>query len=317
MIIRSEKQKDYFDIAEIHALSFTYSHGMGEVPLVDVHRHRKEFDSDLSLVAEEDGRVVGHCLFTTHKLLLNGETIKAAILAPIAVDPNVQKKGIGRQLIEEGHKRLMDKGYEMALLLGHSDYYPRFGYETNMFGTCHIEIERSKLHLSGAELSERRVAAADLPWLSSLWDQWFSDVDLALKPGNSILDWISNDKSTVSSVVVRNSEAIGYIRYSKASPSKFVCFLAKSALDVSEMLGYIHAKCSDVPEQPLIIPVHPESSAVKQFIQHPYEQKMGTWAAAMIKELTPNPLIIKYVEEMKAGNRNCGLIIWPVEFDVC
>lgn len=315
--IRKEEQKDYFRVAEIHALSFEYSMNMGEVPLVDVHRHRLEFDPELSLVAEEDGKILGHCLFTPHEILLNGETIKAAILAPIAIDPAIQKKGIGAKLIEEGHKRLIDKGFEMSILLGHSDYYPRFGYQTNMFGTCYLEIQRDSIPPQPEGISERRVKADDIPFLNSIWEMWFNDVDLAMKPGSSIIDWISNDKSTVSSVVTRDSEAIGYLRYAKEFLHKPTSFLARDENSASEMLAYINGKSEAVSEQPLYLPVHPDSSAVRNLLKVSFEPKMKTWEAAMIKELTPNPLVSQYVSEMKEGSRNCGLIIWPVEFDVC
>ncbi|ERJ12014.1 GNAT family N-acetyltransferase [Haloplasma contractile] len=63
VIIRTEKYSDIHQIAEINALAFKNSNPLNEVILVDSLRHRKEFDPELSLVAEVNGEVIGHILF--------------------------------------------------------------------------------------------------------------------------------------------------------------------------------------------------------------------------------------------------------------
>ncbi len=184
--IRPERVRDYHRIAEIHALAFTYQPFMSETLLVDVHRHRADFDPELSLVAEADGEVIGHALFQIHHVRVGGEMLKAAALAPIAVHPDFQKRGAGGMLMEEGHKRAAAKGCQFVFLLGHTGYYPRFGYQTGMFGACHIKLKRSELPASEYKAEERRVEAGDLPELTAMWEQWFEDTDLALFPGRSI-----------------------------------------------------------------------------------------------------------------------------------
>ena len=79
----------------------------------------------LSLLAVEDGRAVGHILFTAAAL---GDT-QAALLAPMAVVPDAQNRGIGGQLIAEGLKRLGEAGTGLVFVLGHPTYYPRSGFE--------------------------------------------------------------------------------------------------------------------------------------------------------------------------------------------
>jgi predicted N-acetyltransferase YhbS len=91
-----------------------------------VNRLRKSpaFIPELSLVAENNGNILGHILFT--KIKIGG--CPSLTLAPVAVLPAYQKQGIGGKLIEEGHRIARELGYGSIILVGHPDYYPRFGY---------------------------------------------------------------------------------------------------------------------------------------------------------------------------------------------
>ncbi len=81
----------------------------------------------LSLLAIDDGTTVGHILFTKAKLD-TAPAIDVRLLAPMAVIPSYQKKGIGGRLIEEGISRLEQAGVSLVFVLGHPTYYPRFGF---------------------------------------------------------------------------------------------------------------------------------------------------------------------------------------------
>jgi len=81
-----------------------------------------------SLVASADNKVVGHILFTRAQIKHSQRKVSAAILAPLAVHPEYQRQGIGRQLIEEGLKQLKGTGVELVFVLGHSGYYPKYGF---------------------------------------------------------------------------------------------------------------------------------------------------------------------------------------------
>src|SRR5215471_15938619 len=98
--IRSETIPDYAGIAALHARAF--GERPAEALIVALHRQRPAFDPDLSLVAELDGRVVGHALFSPHIVRLLGQDVRAVNLAPIAVDPAHQRSGIGGRLIVAG-----------------------------------------------------------------------------------------------------------------------------------------------------------------------------------------------------------------------
>jgi len=80
---------------------------------------------DLSLVAEHDGSIVGHVLFTRAR----AGAVDAVLLAPLAVAPDWQGRGVGSALAREGLRRAAEMGFGLALVLGHPGYYPRFGFE--------------------------------------------------------------------------------------------------------------------------------------------------------------------------------------------
>jgi putative acetyltransferase len=82
----------------------------------------------LSLVAYEDDRPVGHALFTAASLEKPETPLNAAILAPLAVVPDAQKRGIGGKLIARGLKLLSESGVDLVFVLGHPEYYPRHGF---------------------------------------------------------------------------------------------------------------------------------------------------------------------------------------------
>lgn len=87
-----------------------------------------EGDAVVELVAEEDGDVVGHILFSRLYVQNGGKTVPAVALAPLAVEPDFHGTGIGGALIREAHIRLKDGGETLAVVLGDPAYYGRFGY---------------------------------------------------------------------------------------------------------------------------------------------------------------------------------------------
>jgi len=97
-----------------------------EANLVDILR--KSGTPIISLVAEEKGKLVGHILFSSVTLSENKRNISIAGLGPMAVLPERQNQGIGSRLVEVGLKECERSSYEAVIVLGHPDYYPRFGF---------------------------------------------------------------------------------------------------------------------------------------------------------------------------------------------
>ncbi len=315
--LRSEVPSDYYAIAELHAVTFSYGFDLSEVVIVDGQRHLPNFDHELSLVAEDNGKVVGHVLFQPYEVRIDSQPIQAVCLAPISVHPEYQKKGIGGRLIEEGCNRARDKGYEMSFLLGHSSYYPRFGYQPRMFGTCTIQIKRSELKENQAHIEERRVQAADIPLLASWWSDWYEKTDLSIFPGTSVLNWISHGKGTRSSLVMIDGEEAGYLSYEVHKPYHIQCFLAKNRESAGNILSYLNETLEGYKEDEISIALHPEADATKRLIPYSYHSTIDVWDAGMIKILDPqNEQIHRYCREVKLGERPPGLIVWPTLFQL-
>ena len=103
--------------------------------LVERLRASGSFIPELSLVAEVDGEVVGHVLLTKISICDSDIKHQSLALAPVSVLPEYQGRGIGSALIEAAHTKAIALGYGSVVILGHKDYYPRFGYKTaSQFG---------------------------------------------------------------------------------------------------------------------------------------------------------------------------------------
>lgn len=100
--------------------------GHDEEKLVD--SLRKEGDMLCSLVAVIGNDVLGHILFSRLGVGAGERAVKAAALTPMAVLPDRQRQGIGTRLIQTGLALCRSRGVEAVFVLGHSGYYPRFGF---------------------------------------------------------------------------------------------------------------------------------------------------------------------------------------------
>lgn len=126
MKIRQENQNDYKEVYNVVKKAFAAAeHSDGnEQDLVNALRKSNSFIPELSLVAVENGKVVGHILFT--KIYIK-EFVELA-LAPLSVLPSYQRKGIGLALMKKGHNIAKKLGYDYSIVLGSSEYYPKVGY---------------------------------------------------------------------------------------------------------------------------------------------------------------------------------------------
>jgi putative acetyltransferase len=93
-----------------------------------VEQLRADGDVLVELGAASDAAIQGHILYSSLAIERDGAAIKAAALAPVAVLPAFQGRGIGGALIRAGNARCAELGLEAIVVLGHADYYPRFGF---------------------------------------------------------------------------------------------------------------------------------------------------------------------------------------------
>lgn len=312
--IRHEEIRDYNKIAEINALAFSNDNYVGEVAFIDVLRHGKDFNKELSLVAEIDNEIVGHVLFYPYKMMINGEVIPAVCLGPIGVHPKYQKLGIGGKLIEEGHMIAKNKGYKLSFLFGHPSYYSRFGYIKNMFGYSKIKVNRNNIETITGQIVERAVTYEDIKALISMWKDCYGNIDLSLCPTDSLLNWITHSQLIKTSVITINGETKGYLRYNINNINDMKMFLAKDKDSTHKILSYIKDITND---ETIDLPIHPNSEIVKWLKGLEYKSNLQTWDAGMIKVLDKNDEnILEYCNEVKSNIRKPGHIILPPSADI-
>lgn len=123
LLTRLETAADIAAIREVNTEAFR---GTLEAELVDALRHDGKVIA--SLVAEDRGAVIGHILFSRLSIETATKTIPAAGLAPMAVTPEHQRRGVGSVLVRAGLDRCRTLGEQIVLVVGHPDYYPRFGF---------------------------------------------------------------------------------------------------------------------------------------------------------------------------------------------
>lgn len=123
MLARTATASDAAAIQAIHEAAFG-----GEAEARLVRMLAADGDALVSLVANIEGAIIGHIMFSRMTVTGDGEVIAAAGLAPVGVLPAYQGFGIGSALIREGLARLLAHGIELCFVLGHEGYYPRFGF---------------------------------------------------------------------------------------------------------------------------------------------------------------------------------------------
>ncbi|MGG4488038.1 GNAT family N-acetyltransferase [Metabacillus idriensis] len=122
--IRQEAPSDISAIKKVNEAAFGQEN---EANLIHTIRKSPSFVPELSLVAEKE-EIVGHILFSKITIdTVNGE-VPSLALAPMAVKPEFQKEGIGSQLVRAGLKRCKELGYDSVIVLGHPEFYPKFGF---------------------------------------------------------------------------------------------------------------------------------------------------------------------------------------------
>jgi putative acetyltransferase len=134
IVIRNETHDDGCEITEVTIAAFK---------TLEISNHTEQFIIEalraakaltVSLVAEMDGRVIGHIAFSP--VTISDGTLNWYGLGPVSVLPEHQRKGIGKSLVKEGLSRLKAMNARGCCLVGHPDYYRKFGFK-NMSGLMH------------------------------------------------------------------------------------------------------------------------------------------------------------------------------------
>lgn len=144
LLVRAETPGDQLAIHHIVTRAFGQD---SEARLVDRLRENGKFV--LSLVAVADGELVGHILHTD----MIGTDQRLAGLAPLSVLPAVQRQGIGAALINESLGYLCEQGYDGVVVLGHPDYYRRFGFQAAFGFGIHTQFDVPAEYLMALDLT--------------------------------------------------------------------------------------------------------------------------------------------------------------------
>ena len=136
MLIRAEEHRDW---AAIHAVNVSAFETPAEANLVDTLREHAQ--PLVSLVAEDKGAIVGHIMFSPVSLP-GHPALRIVGLAPMAVAPEHQRKGVGSALVRAGLDHCRQLGFGAVVVLGHPAYYPRFGFSSSArFGIgCEYDV---------------------------------------------------------------------------------------------------------------------------------------------------------------------------------
>lgn len=131
IVIRNETEADAGAISQVTAAAFATLAVSNQTEPFIIEALRAAKALAISLVAEEDGRVVGHIAFSPVAIVDGSQGWYG--LGPVSVLPDCQRQGIGKALVEEGLARLRDMGAQGCCLVGHPEYYKKFGF-TNVDG---------------------------------------------------------------------------------------------------------------------------------------------------------------------------------------
>lgn len=121
--VRRETPEDINSIRYINEMAFGRR---VEAELIDKLRNRDALT--LSLVAVQEGQIVGHISFSPVTVESDYSSFEVISLATMAVIPEYQRSGIGLQLVRAGLEECCHLGHEIVVVVGHPDYYPRFGF---------------------------------------------------------------------------------------------------------------------------------------------------------------------------------------------
>lgn len=140
--IRNEVKRDYQAVEELTRRAFynLYVPGCVEHYLVHIMREHEDFIQELDLVLEEDGRIIGNIMYTKAKLVdETGREKKILTFGPVCVEPDLQRQGYGKQLMEHSFTKAVELGYDAIVIFGSPANYVSRGFQSCQKFQVHVE----------------------------------------------------------------------------------------------------------------------------------------------------------------------------------
>jgi putative acetyltransferase len=159
--LRAEHQQDQAAVRALHRAAFGGDHGLVVADLVDDLRALVSADDGLSMVAEVDGAVSGHVMFTRSLLDARRRLVDVQVLSPLAVPPAKQGQGIGSALIRHGLQVMSERGVPAVFLEGDPGYYRRWGFRAG----APLGFRKPSLRIPDAAFQVMLLPAYE-PWMT-------------------------------------------------------------------------------------------------------------------------------------------------------
>lgn len=160
MDLREEVAGDRQGVRDVHLRAFV-DHGLVVADLVDSLRDSIAAEGGLSVVAEDDGEVVGHVMFSRSLLDAPRRLVEVQVLSPLGVMPGVQKRGIGSALVRHGLAVLAERAVPLVWLEGDPGYYSRFGFAAG----GGLGLRKPSLRIPDGAFQAIRLPAYE-PWMT-------------------------------------------------------------------------------------------------------------------------------------------------------
>lgn len=139
--IRNEVKRDYQAVEELTRRAFynLYVPGCVEHYLVHIMREHEDFIQELDFVLEEDGRIIGNIMYTKAKLVdETGREKKILTFGPVCVEPDLQRQGYGKQLMEHSFTKAVELGYDAIVIFGSPANYVSRGFQSCQKFQVHV-----------------------------------------------------------------------------------------------------------------------------------------------------------------------------------